>query len=125
MNTINFEDITDFITTAPNKALATKGPHGLNVIPVSTLKIHQEAQIMLVNYFMNKTIDNLKQDEDCSLVCWNGGEGYQIKGLVDYKTSGKTFDQISHETKMTFPNRTVQGILLFSPKEIFTVSIPL
>ncbi len=121
MNIILDKDTTEFILQAPNKALATFGPQGINVVPVSTIRIVED-KILLVNYFMNKTIENIKNNPDISLVCWSGLDGYQIKGEIEYKTSGELFDELTAWAIEKFPEREVHGILLVTPQHIYPIS---
>ena len=62
--------IEEFILQADSKALATHGTKGINVIPVSSLKII-DGDIWLINYFMDKTLENILENKEVSLVCWS------------------------------------------------------
>ena len=84
--------IEQFILQANSKALATFGSNGLNVVPISSIKIVDE-QLWLINYFMDKTLKNILENQDVSLVCWSGMFGYQIKGQAAYVEEGEKFDQ--------------------------------
>lgn len=114
-------NIADFILSADSKALATNGPAGLNVAPVSTVKIH-DGKILLVNYFMNKTLTNLLENPDVSLACWSGLVGYQIKATADYLTEGEVFDSTKAWIAEILPDRTVKGVILLEPTVIFDLT---
>ena len=75
------QHIAEAILSAENKALATEGAHGINVVPVSTLRI-VDGKIWLMNYFLGKTLENILMRPHVALACWKGLEGYQIKGAV-------------------------------------------
>jgi predicted pyridoxine 5'-phosphate oxidase superfamily flavin-nucleotide-binding protein len=105
-----------------SKALATDGPHGVNVVPVSVLTI-QDDIIFLYNFFMNKTIQNLVEHPVVALVCWDGTQGIQVKGTVVYHTSGPVFGAAAVHTSANFPKRTLHGVLAITPTAIFDISI--
>lgn len=114
--------VTDLLLTATAKALATTGPQGLNVVPVSTIKI-QDGNIILVDYFFNKTRDNLQNSLEVSLVGWTGLTGYQIKAKHTYHTQGSFFDEVVAWIAELHPDRTVIGAVKLTPTEIHDISI--
>lgn len=115
------QSITDMILNAESKALATNISDTLNVVPVSTVKIIND-QIILVNYFLGKTLENIQKNPHVALACWKGLEGYQIKGRIEHVVSGELFDSITSWVKKILPKRVVKGILVLTPEEIFDVS---
>ncbi len=112
--------VCEALREAEHKALATHGKHGINVVPVSTIFVENEA-IFLVDYFFKKTTDNIKERSDIALVCWSGTEGYQIKGKCEYITDGKNFSDINKRISQIHPDRTVSGILRIIPEHVYTV----
>lgn len=114
--------IEQFILSADSKALATLSPDGIiNVVPVSSIKI-VDGKIILVNYFMDKTLENITANNKVSLVAWSKMVGYQIKGSVEYTTQGNVFDDVVIWIKETIPSRTVKGVLIISPEEIHDIA---
>ncbi|MBP6866088.1 MAG: pyridoxamine 5'-phosphate oxidase family protein [Candidatus Pacebacteria bacterium] len=113
--------VEQFITSADSKALATSGASGLNVVPVSSLKV-VEGKIWLINYFMDKTLQNILENKNVSLVCWTKMMGYQIKGAVEYKTTGAEFDQAVTWIREMLPDRIVKGLLIISPTDIYDIA---
>jgi len=114
--------ITDFIMNAEAKALATFSPeYGLNVVPVSTITVKDE-KIILMNYFMGKTLHNIKDNPTVSLACWKGLEGIQIKANVEYQNGGTLFEEMKQWIAETLPSRVLKGILILTPTEIFDTS---
>ena len=109
------------ILHAESKALGTMASGVINVVPVSTITIIDD-EIILVDYFMRKTIANLKENPRVSLACWKGLEGYQIKALVRYKTEGDIFSQITDWITEILPERVVKGVLILTPEEIYDIS---
>ncbi len=113
--------VVKFIEQAESKALATFGDLGINVVPVSSIKI-VEGKIWLINYFMDKTLQNIIANKKAALVCWTKMMGYQIKGEVEYKTEGAEFDQAVEWIHQMLPDRTVKGLLILSPDEIHDIA---
>lgn len=115
--------VKQLLETAPNKALATySDQNGINAVPVSVVKFSNELEIVLINFFMGKTIDNIIENNSVSLVAWDDMEGYQIKGTCDYIINGDLFSEITEWAGVTFPDRSVNGLIRIKPKEIYNVS---
>ena len=115
------EQMIDIIENAEGKALATATPGCLHVVPVSTVKV-KDNKIILVNYFMGKTLENIHVNPDVSLACWRGLEGFQIKANVEYLTDGDEMDAMKLLVAEILPDRIVQGILVLTPYEVYDVS---
>ena len=115
------QTITDAILGSQSKALATHGPLGVHVTPVSTIRV-QNNQILLVNYFMRRTLENLLENPDISLACWKGLEGIRIKGTATYVTAGEEVEEISAWAREHVSDRTVHGVIVIEPHELHDVS---
>jgi predicted pyridoxine 5'-phosphate oxidase superfamily flavin-nucleotide-binding protein len=116
------EHIKNFLVSAESKALATfSAKNGINVVPVSTIKVIDNT-IVLINYFMDKTLANIIENKNVALVVWSKMKGYQIKGSAEYKVTGEIFDSVVRWVAETIPNRVVKGIIILSPLEIFDVA---
>lgn len=109
------------IENAENKAFATNGPHGVNVVPVSVVEV-VSARIRLYNFFMGKSIENLQKDAPIALACWSGLSGVQVKGAATYVTSGDVFEQAVDMMKERFPERTLSGIIEITPTAVYDIS---
>lgn len=115
-------DIKRAILTADAKALATSGPQGVNVVPVSVVAVVDDT-IHLYDFFMGKTIENIHFANQAALAVWSGLTGVQIKSAVAYVTTGDMFEQASLEMKERFPDRTLRGILVLTPLAIYDISV--
>lgn len=113
--------VEKMLLNADAKALATYHDGNLNVVPVSTVKIVDE-KVLLVDYFMGKTAQNVQKNDSVALVFWKDMKGFQIKGRCDYLTSGGHFDDTVGWAKTAFPDRTVKGVLLITPEEIHDIA---
>lgn len=116
------DTIKDSVLKATAKALATNGPAGLNVVPVSVVAVTAEA-IYLYDFFMDKTRKNLsKFNTPVALTCWEGLTGVQIKATASYVNNGEIFDAAVIEMSEKFPDRTLKGLVALTPKACFDVS---
>ena len=109
------------IETALARALATSGPHGVNVVPVSVLKVESD-KVYLYNFFMGKTVENIAVQPLVALTCWQGLEGIQIKAIAEYVSGGPMFESAVEEMKMRFPDRTLKGVIVVIPTAVYDIS---
>ncbi len=119
------QKIQKFVLDASSKALATTGVNGLNVVPVSTIQI-KDGKIWLFDYFMEKTAQNIKcnnNNNKVSLVCWSGLQGFQLKGVASYFDSGADFENAKGYVKQIHPDRKLKGLVILDVIEVFEVSI--
>lgn len=113
--------IIQAILEADSKALATTGRHGINVVPVSTVRV-VGGKILLMNYFLHKTLENLLDEPKAALVYWKGLEGYQIKGSIEYVAGGEQFDEAKRWIEDNVADRTLLGLLVMTPEEAHNIS---
>lgn len=106
---------------AEGKALATTGKHGVNVVPVSTVRV-ENGKILLMNYFFKKTLENILSQQDVALAFWTGLEGYQIKGSTTYVDSGNVFEEARKWISDNVADRVLLGLLILTPEEVHNVS---
>ncbi len=112
----------DVLLTAEGKALATYSQEtGVNVVPVSSLRLEGE-EIVLVNYFFNKTLENIKINPEVALSAWKGLVGCQIKATARYEESGELFDSVVVWIAETIPGRVVKGVIVLTPTKCYDVS---
>lgn len=113
--------VIDALLHAEGKALATSGKHGINVVPVSTVRV-EGGKILLMNYFFKKTLDNVLEQPRVALAFWSGLEGYQIKGSVEYVDSGSAFEEATQWIIANVADRTLLGLLILTPEETHNIS---
>ena len=113
--------VADLLLSADSKALATFGPNNINVVPVSTIRI-VDGGIWLMNYFFNKTAENILSNPYVSLVGWRGYDGYQIKGHDLYITEGPKYNDAKKWEEEKLKDRVLKGLLILSPEEIYDIS---
>jgi predicted pyridoxine 5'-phosphate oxidase superfamily flavin-nucleotide-binding protein len=111
----------EILTTAQAKALATAGEHGVNVVPVSMIKVHADS-IWLFDFFMEKTADHLRQQSPVALTAWTDMKGIQVKGDVTYHTDGDDFATAVAWVHTQNPSRVLKGLIIITPTAIFDIS---
>lgn len=115
------QKIIDALLCAEGKALATTGKYGINVVPVSTVRV-EGGKILLMNYFFKKTLENILEQPRVALTFWSGLEGYQVKGSVAYVDSGSVFEEARNWILNNVADRTLLGLLVLTPEEVFNIS---
>ncbi len=113
--------IIDALLHAGGKALATSGKNGINVVPVSTVRV-EGGKILLMNYFFKKTLENILEQPQVALAFWSGLEGYQVKGSIEYVDSGAVFEEAKKWIVDNVADRTLLGLLILTPEEVHNIS---
>ncbi len=122
MNNMNLStNIKDQILNAEAKALATTGVDGLNVVPVSVVFVEDD-HILFCDFFMSKTVENIKENTEISLCAWSGLQGVQVKGRAEYLTTGSLYEEMQKAMTEKFPERTLKGVLKIAPQVVYDVS---
>ncbi len=116
------DTVRDFLTTGKkHKALATYSESGLNVVPVSTVSVIDN-DIWFFDFFMGKTVENIKKDSRYALTFWEGFEGYQVKGEAEYHSEGDTFEKAKEMALEAHPDRTLKGMLVLKVQKVYSVT---
>ena len=102
-------------------ALATTGPHGVNVVPISVVEVKGD-EIHLYDFFMRKTADNIKSEPEVAFVGWRGFSGLQIKARAVYETAGEVYEKAVTEMKERFPDRTLAAVIRLTPTAVYDVA---
>ena len=92
------QEMKDIAEKAKIFIMATATKDGKpNGVPMISARIISDDEIMLVDFFMNKTRKNIDENPIVAVSFWGGigGYGYQFKGKARVETSGKLFDEQS------------------------------
>lgn len=116
------QHVVEALLNAEAKALATHGPNGLNVVPVSSV-LFADGKIWLFNYFFKKTLSNILQEPEASLVFWSGLKGYQVKSTAMHYTTGFLFEEATRWVAKNHPTRVLKGLLILEPRELHDISV--
>ena len=77
-------------------------------------------KILIADCQFNKTLLNLKDNSQVSIMISNGKDYFQIKGKAEYFTSGKWFDKVTKINEGT--EYKPKGALLVSCEEIYDLN---
>lgn len=113
--------ITDILKTSSARALASHGEDGVNVVPVSMLRVNDNT-IWLFNFFMDKTANNLIANPTAALSVWSDMKGIQVKATCTYITEGEAFTEAVEWVKEKNPSRVVKGLIELTPVKIYDIS---
>ncbi len=102
-------------------ALATTGPYGINVVPISVVDVRGD-EIYLYDFFMGKTAGNIKIDSAVAFTCWKGFCGFQIKADATYEKAGAVYDLAVIDMLKRFPDRTLKAVIRLSPVAVYDVA---
>lgn len=114
-------EIQSQISDAEARALATTGPNGVNVVPVSVVNV-TNTEIHLYDFFMGKTVVNLQAEPQVALTAWSGLSGMQVKATATYVTNGDVFAAAKTEMRERFPERTLSGVIVLTPTAVYDIS---
>ncbi len=113
--------IRDVLFTAAAKAFATYGNTGINVVPVSMIRVNDDT-IWLFDFFMDKTVQNLDVKAPVALTAWTDMKGIQVKADAQYITGGDEFTEAVAWVKEQNPARVVKGLIILTPTKIHDIS---
>lgn len=96
-----------------------------NVVPVLFKGVTEDGKLVVADNFMQKTLDNIKANGKIAVsVCDIAAkEGYQVKGTVEYVTSGPVFEMFQKQVEQVFKGAVKpKGALIITPTKIFVTS---
>ncbi len=120
-------EMKDVIEKTRGWAFATSTKDGMpNVVPIHFVKLISDDEIMFVNVFMKKTLENIKENPNVALSVWDWDStprrGYQFKGEARIETSGKLFEKGVQIVKAEKPELEVKGVVIIKVKSIYITS---
>ena len=93
-------------------------PH---VIPVGFGTVLSEDELLLVDVFMSKTLENIKANPRVAVSVWDIEtlEGYEFKGSARVENSGKVFDESVKMVKGAMPQLDAKAAVIVKVDSIF------
>jgi len=121
------QEMKDVIEKTRGWAFATSNKEGIpNVVPIHFTKIISDNEIMFVDIFMKKTLENIKNNPNIALTVWDWDvkprKGYQFKGEARIETSGKLFEEGVKIVKAEKPDLDPKGIVIVKVNSIYITS---
>jgi predicted pyridoxine 5'-phosphate oxidase superfamily flavin-nucleotide-binding protein len=103
------EGRTIFLATSSKSAIP-------NLVAVESCGL-VDNKILIADCHLGKTLANLKENDNVSILTTDNKEYFQIKGVAEYQIKGKHFDKILKELEGT--EYKLRGIVLISCNEIY------
>ena len=104
-------------------ATATKDgdPH---VIPVAFGKVLSDDELLLVDVFMKKTVENIRANPKVAVSVWDmkALKGYEFKGSARVETSGTVFDGCVKMVKSMAPKLDAKAAVIVKVDSIYVRS---
>ena len=119
------EEMKDIASRTKGFALATATKDGdPHVIPVGFGKVLSDDEVLLVNVFMKKTLDNIKANPRVAVSVWDydGLKGYEFKGNARVETSGNVFEDSVKMVKSVFPQFDAKAAVIVKVASIYNVT---
>ncbi len=119
------DDVKKLFNAQSTVAFGTADQEGKpNVIAVYWKRIVDGKTVLLIDNFMNKTVDNIRKNNNVCVSFWDAktDEGYQIKGTATYHTDGKVFEENDKWIKSINPNKNPKGVIEIKIGEIYSLS---
>jgi len=111
------------ILTGSMWVLATADANGVpNAVPIHWGIILSDNKLMLVNNYMNKTIDNISNNPNVSISVWKKTTGYQFKGKAVIETSGPNFEAGAGKVIQANPKAKPKGVVVVDLDSIYLTS---
>ena len=88
------ENVKDIFENEPYHQLATSSKSGIpNICNIGAKFIRDDGKIVVVDNYMRKTIENLKENSEVAILVRREKESYQIKGVARYVNSGEEYKE--------------------------------
>lgn len=105
--------------------IATASPDGEpNAVPITFAKIISDDEIILVDNFMRKTIQNIEANPKVSVSVWakmdtGKSVGYQFKGKARNEKTGELFNSAVDWTKSIASQLNPKGVVMVKVDSIY------
>ena len=98
-----------------------------NGVPVGSVKVNSDDELMVTDVLMNKTRRNIDENPQIAVTAWDLGVhyGYQFKGNVRVETSGALFDA-EYKKMASNPGElklTVKAVVIVKVEEVYYVGM--
>ena len=116
------EEMKQVVAKTKGFALATATKDGdPHVIPAAFGKVLSEDELLLVNVFMKKTVENIKANPKVAVSVWDmeSLKGYEFKGNARIETSGKAFDDSVNMVKSMMPQLSAKAAVIVKVDSIY------
>lgn len=84
-----------------------------NIIYASCVSLHKDEFVVIADNYFCKTRENLKRKgKGAVLFITSANKAFQIKGTIEYHTSGEVYDEMKRTLPAKFPGHAAAVILV-------------
>ena len=106
--------------------LSTCADNEPNVVPVAFKDVSEDGKLLVGDVFLETTLNNIKANGGkiaVSVYDANSLEGYQIKGIAEYVTTGAVVDAFKAAVEQMFNGAaTAKGALIITPEKVIVTT---
>ena len=114
------KEVKDLFKQVPVMALSSVDKNGIpNVSAIASKMIISNDTIITIDTFHNKTLQNIKQNENVAIAMWKDAVGYQIKGTAKVYTKGEFFEEWETWILKIKPTKIVKGVVEITVTDIY------
>jgi len=119
------DEVRGVIEKSKGWAFATSDQTGKpNVVSIAFGKVLSDSQIMLIDVFMDKSLENISENPRVALSVWDmeALQGYQLKGTAKVETNGEAFNEAARMVKSMMPQLKAKGVVIIDVDKIYITS---
>ncbi|RXE55571.1 pyridoxamine 5-phosphate oxidase [Methanoculleus taiwanensis] len=102
--------------------MATASKTGVpNVAPMASVELADDATIWIMDNYMQKTLENLKENPAVALYVWDPDTKrcFQVKGSAEIQTSGEAYEKFRAKMKAKSEAYPAKSLIVISITEVF------
>lgn len=114
------KEIADIFEKELFHQFATSSKDGIpNICTIGAKYLRDDGKIIVVDNFMNKTLANLLENPEVSILIRREKEYYQIKGTAIYHTSGKEYEEAYKWMKAVAERYPAKGAVVVTVHSVY------
>lgn len=102
--------------------MATASKTGVpNVAPMASVELADDVTIWIMDNYMQKTLENLKENPAVALYIWDPDTKrcFQVKGSAEIQTSGEAYEKSRAKMKAKSEAYPAKSLIVISITEVF------
>jgi len=102
---------------------ATVSAEGVpNIFNIGAKYLFDDETIIVVDNYMKKTLSNILENSNVSILIRRERESYQIKGKCSYKQKGKVYEEAKKWIKAIAEKYPAKGVLIIKVEDIYNAA---
>ncbi|MDD4575211.1 MAG: pyridoxamine 5'-phosphate oxidase family protein [Bacteroidales bacterium] len=91
----------------------------LMICTIAAKYIREDGKIVVVDNYFNKTLSNLKENTEVSILIHRAKESYQIKGTAVYLSEGKEYEEAYKWIKAINEKYPARGAVIITVHSVY------